>query len=104
MKRKLLIVISLLLAGLFASAQNVTVVTADVSSVLPSTYLSVGSVRNWTGTNYTLSMAGGGGALAFVAIDHSDFVTGAAAPLFPIHMADVPSPINGINAFCIVGD
>ena len=50
MKRKSLIIILLLLVGSFAFAQNVTVVTADVSSILSPTYPMVGSVRNWTGT------------------------------------------------------
>ena len=64
----------------------------------------VGSVRNWTGTKYTLSMAGGGGELAFVAIDHSDFVNGVAYPGFPMYKVDVHSFLSGVNDFCVISD
>ena len=104
MKNKLLIIIFLLFASSFASAQFVTIVTADVGTVLPSNYPYVGPVRNWTGTDYTLSTVCGDGALAFVAIDHSDFVNGVVPPQFPIYKADIYPSIHGLYDYCIAGD
>lgn len=104
MKNKLLIIIALLFANTFASAQYVTIVTADVGTVLPSNYTYVGPVRNWTGTDYTLSTVSEDGALAFVAIDHSDFVNGVVPPQFPIYKADIYPAIHGLYDFCVAGD
>lgn len=104
MKNKSLIIIALLFANTFASAQYVTIVTSDISTVLPSNYTYVGPVRNWTGTDYTLSTVSGEGALAFVAIDHSDFVNGLASPQFPLYKADIYPTIHGLYDFCIAGN
>ena len=87
-----------------ASAQNVTVVTQPISTALTSAYSYVGGARNWTGTDYDLSVVAGDTTLAFVAIDHSDFVNGVSFPTFSVFKANVSPKIHGITDYCIVGD
>lgn len=42
--------------------------------------------------------------MAFVAIDHSDFVNGVASPTFPLYLANISPKIHVVTDFCVVGD
>lgn len=86
------------------SAQYTTVVTEKIGGCFPNTPDNI-IVRNCIGRDYAVSYLDGPSVKgAFCAIDYQDYVSGAAAPMFPVHSAAIPSQMNGISDFRIVGD